>query len=667
MITVKDETTRRPVAGATVESWVESGFLPRRTTDADGRVDLTDLPDGRVGALVTAHGYAPSDPEWKTVGDGIVLALHFELQPAVAVEGIVVARDGGDPVEGARVAAVRGWMVGRSELAFDETTSDANGGFRLAAVPRVKEAQDGAVLVVERDGFATTDVVVTTTPSDAALVHVRVALVPGASVGGRVLDADGAPLAEARIEAHPGGARWHFHLTLGFGQSRSFHADGSVTLRRALAAESDAEGRFEVTGLVRGETYTLLAGQPDGSITEAVEVCADAGIAPVELRVRRSGALVVRVADGDGNPIEGAEVHLNERGADLRATEPGVWRADVVHHSSAYLFVQAPGFVLASRSVEVAPGRTRTVRIKLKPAFHLSGTVVDDAGAPVAGASVWAEDSPDVMDDAGLPDSQETDAAGRFRLEDLPGKKHRVMVRGPRHVPAVLRGVRPPADDLVLVAPRAMTVRVRFEVPAGQRRPGEVHVLHAPLPRRGRAPDRFSEKWRSGAFALEDGATEIVRVPPPRAVLRLLVPGFQRVERIVEGTHGETVDLGTIVLEPPIDIDGRVVDSDGRPVAGVNVHPEQPWAHDDEHAWTVRATTAEDGTFRLRGLWRGRVKLLVQTGPLFPAGFDVDVGDGRPVTLTIPAGDPHDIAGELGLPPLLRRGPTGGGAPRRGS
>jgi hypothetical protein len=641
-VRVREDGSRRPVVGARVHLWSEKGDVCQVETDDAGSVIVGDLDDGWVGARVTAPGFANSDPQWKTVGADATVAMHFALEPGVAVEGRVVAKDGGAPLAGARVDVIRGgmFMCGR-QIPFTQFTTDADGRFRVAAVPRTEEMIEAAVFVLTHAAFATTDVVLRPAPTDDGPIHVRVEMPAGATLHGVVRGADGVAVAGALVEAHRG-RRAAGMLSWGRGPSWSSGPDGGAWITRPLTTESTADGSFALAGLVRGEEYAICA-RAKGRAPSAPDVVrADDAAPPIELRLRDAWSLTVRVVDVEGRPVSDAtlSVHGPDESCSPEPTGPGAWRVDDIGLLAASVFVQATGFVHDYRRVERPARGARSIRVILKRARHIAGVVVDDLGAPVARAMVWAEDSIHAMDDAGLGHAHEADADGRFRIEERSAKRHRVFAQSSLGERGALRGVRPPVDDLRIVVPRAVTVRARF-TPS----PAQVLFAHKPKSSRRRARGA-SPEWRHGTALVASDEVVVTGVPAGGAVLRLLVPGFQRIERDVDAARGQIVDLGTIDLEPGLELRGRVLDPGGLPLSDTPVSVERPYLGRDSTQWDIRATTDDDGAFRLRGLWRGDVRVLVHTRRWFPPEFDVHVDGSTPVTLTIPARTDNDDAAE---------------------
>jgi protocatechuate 3,4-dioxygenase beta subunit len=643
VVRVWEDGSRRPVVGASVHLYGQKGLLSVGTTDAAGSVEFRDLDDGWVGARASAPGFANSDPQWQTVGEDATVAMHFALQPGVAVEGRVVARDGGAPVAGVRVVAVRGVLCTADLLPFAESTTDADGRFGISAVPRVERSMDATMLVLTHAEFATTDVLVRPAPADRGPIHVRVEMPSGAAIRGVVRDAKGGGVAGALIEAHRGNHSASM-LPWSRGASWSSGPGGAGWIRRPRTTKPAVDGSFALAGLERGEDYTICANAKGHAPSAPEVVRADDAAASLDLRLRDTWSLNVRVVDVDGRAVADAtlSVHGHDASCSPQQTGPSAWRVDDIGLLQASVFVQAAGYIHDFRHVERPTRRARSIRVVLKRTRYIAGVVVDDLGAPAAGARVWAEDSNLAIIDAGLDRAGEADADGRFRIEDRSSKRHRVFAQSALGDRGALHGVRPPADDVRVVVPRGVTVRTRLVPPAGA-----VLYAHSAKPARRRPRGERSD-WRHGsALAVRDDVV-VTGVPAGGAVLRLLVPGFQRIERGVVASPGEIVDLGTIDLEPEVELAGRVLDSGGRPVAGTVVSVDQPLRGDGTTPWDIHATTDDDGAFRLRGLWRGNVRVLVDTRRFLRPDFDVHVDGATPVTLTLPArSDENDLADEL--------------------
>jgi hypothetical protein len=128
-----------------------------------------------------------------------------------------------------------------------------------------------------------------------------------------------------------------------------------------------------------------------------------------------------RILDADGNAVAGAAVRLvatsppftvygdtkSDGGGGFSFPHVGPWRVRVVADHGA-------DGIVTSAVLQAAPGQTVEVTLVLSAAGAVSGTVVDGAGQPVAGAAVSVEGVPWIVPAA------TSDAAGAFRFTTVP-------------------------------------------------------------------------------------------------------------------------------------------------------------------------------------------------------------------------------------------------------
>src|SRR6185295_11090029 len=142
-------------------------------------------PENRLGA--SADGYAPAWADVPEPNDPKPLTIG--LRRGFDVTGVVAGPDG-RPVAGAQVVAIAKARLGYGESILD-TTTDANGAFRIGWLPR-----DAATpLTIVASGFAQAVVSLTPPPKgEMTLALGTIAVVPGRAVRGRVVDETGAGL-----------------------------------------------------------------------------------------------------------------------------------------------------------------------------------------------------------------------------------------------------------------------------------------------------------------------------------------------------------------------------------------------------------------------------------------------------------------------------------------
>lgn len=304
------------------------------------------------------------------------------------------------------------------------------------------------------------------------------------------------------------------------------------------------------------------------------------------------GRLVVMVRNARREPVAGARVQLlRVAGNRTRVVETGAdGRAvlDALAEGAHALMVEAPGLARATAEARVAQAEGR-VEVVLEPGARLAGSVVDDAGAALAGALVRVSRDPEPAGDSLAPWEKITAADGRWVFDTLSPGPLRVDVGAPGFEPTT-RAIDPAATerDVRIVLRRTGAIAGRVlgadRAPAG----GAVVVLAGS----GVWPARSVTAGADGRFTLEGvpggvyelRATRGDDVATPREGL-FLEPGARA-----------EVDL---VLEPGATLEGVVIDADSEtPLAGAELIVAE-----DALGFSPRAVrTGPDGTFRFAGL-----------------------------------------------------------------
>ncbi len=439
------------------------------------------------------------------------------------------------------------------------------------------------------------------------------ALAESSSLRGRVL-LDGRPVPGATIAAVP--------------QEEPLEA-----ARREARGEPEPAALATVATSATGE-FELRVAAPEGrDVLFRVRVSA-AGAIPVELpesrdaaeaedlgdlALRKAEPLAGRVRGPDGAPVAGALVRLVAHGRTNGPAVLAVWpqetttgadghfRFDTAAEELNELVVRAAGF---------APARVRGAKsgalprvISLEPGLPLSGVVRRKDGRPAAQALVrWESDDAESR-------WVETGEDGSFRLADLPKRRGTLVADGGEDGFAEAGGATPgAAAPLVLsLAPPAIlegrtldastlkpVSRVRVEVASGA----------------ARLSARSGTDGRYRLRGLRPGSAT-VRAEEPRHVpwARWQVP--------VEKGATRTLD---ILLTRGATLSGRVVDEDGRPVAGAGVSllssSESPIAAAlrSRTAAASRLRTRPDGSFTATRLPPGENQRLVAQHPEFERG-----------------------------------------------
>jgi RNA polymerase sigma factor (sigma-70 family) len=505
---------------------------------------------------------------------GLTRGTRAAVPPSLTAGAVQAALDGGQAAVGALADAVlRGMSAGRlrgaAALLMLGTLVFGTGALAHQAQARRSEAAEPAP------------------PPAAAAPPVPAPAAPppakdgeGAKksvVAGRVTDADGKPVAGARVAAY---------ATLRFG-------DLSVQYQAQSLGEvkADAEGRFSIPlpDLVAGrfDYFEVLAGArgygPGWSRTPA------ALASKVELRLPPEEAVVGRLIDLQGRPLGKAQLRprrvvgparpLAPNAPKTPAPKEGDEGAMMARHNLALerrsrsfeFWKDAPikdvslwpqpvttdaegrfrvaGFgrgqevdlvveddrVATQEIIVAAGGKERN--FSLVPPHHVSGRVVAaDTDRPVAGASVLVTSFHDHL---GYGIDVRTDADGRYSANAYPGKSYSVTVYPPRGAPYLVgsrqadwpKGAVKQEADFKL--PRGAVVRGKV-VEAGTGK-AIVSAAVALLPQSKNNPD-LPRGIETGpyqrAWTGPDGTFEIV-FPPGRGHLTVTGPSADYVYRTV--------------------------------------------------------------------------------------------------------------------------------------
>jgi hypothetical protein len=419
------EADGAPIVGAVVSA----SQPPNRTaTGADGRFVLAGLAPGRVSIEARLPGASSWPTATVAVGPGETSRdLLLAAEPFRRIAGVVVDADSSQPVAGARLSGV---------------IAGADGSFVLERASTETFALWVADLDVE--GGPGTWIEAGAEPVGDVVIRVR----RRPRVAGRVLDRCGDAVAGAVVMA----LRW---VDRGL---------ADYNRRRPPRAISGTDGDFVLADLHPGG-HVLEAFDPDGggrSRLVEVEVGeADAGGAPVELRLERGGEIAGVITSATGDPVAGLPVGLSGSSLDdlsqIRRPHFLVDKEILPHRArtdaggrfrlrglGAGRYRLAPGTAFApersspswcrlagAEALEAIELDSDETRIELDLVLGdrldrtVAGTVVDPSGDPIAGASVYA--SADLVSVASVT----ADIDGRFALAGLPDATIHVSAHGP--------------------------------------------------------------------------------------------------------------------------------------------------------------------------------------------------------------------------------------------
>jgi hypothetical protein len=283
----------------------------------------------------------------------------------------------------------------------------------------------------------------------------------------------------------------------------------------------------------------------------------------------------------------------------------GVWTCDEAP-AGAVLLYHARGDAL--RAV-VRPGAVTELFVALPPGIHVSGSVTDADGEPVAGATVRLGDGDSAL---ALFDAASTDEDGAYALRDVREALW-VDAVAPGHPPSWRFGVED-ADGRCVIDLALETLGGALEGtvtdPGGRPVAGAEVAFGVPTNSlRSRSSSWLDQGVRlrrvrtdeGGGFRLED-------LPVGTQSLMARAEGVGRFDGDATIEGGRTTTL-PIRLAPAAVLRGIVTDQRGRPVSGITV-----WGPvGAPEAARLSTTSAHDGSYSIEGLPSREVEVVASS------------------------------------------------------
>ena len=389
--------------------------------------------------------------------------------------------------------------------------------------------------------------------------EVEVALTPGQSLAGRVVDAlNNQPITGATVEV----------------------VESSPALQ-SFSATTDARGYFKLQGLINSD-HTLSV-RKEGYVPAADQVVA-AGRQDLVIEIEAGVTLEGRVVDDRGEPV--AEAQLEVRG-ETRSNIPfavagsGNWTPLPLFPGDDAPFDPA-----------LANLGTLGVTLGVVPPIPLQ-----PSAAPVADANS-SEGA------AGTPFT--TDAEGRFSIGNLPAGRVRVLARHASYAPA--------ASGYLRLQPGSVHRGITITLPIAGVLEGR--VLNA----RGEPVAGVQVTLDSDSFVIpmtgitnEQGDFRFSPVAGPCELKAEPQDGWPTTADVVVPA-GETVSWNVQLLGGQESLEGRVEDERGQPLANASVELRSPKLRTLGPKASIALVTKsdQDGLFSFRGLVAGRYAIVAQ-------------------------------------------------------
>jgi protocatechuate 3,4-dioxygenase beta subunit len=630
-----------PAPNVSVAAMYRGGFAAG-TTDDRGELVLENLPTkgsrmwgSQQQVILWGGGYVVRTVQIaaKEPIDGILEVGDVPMTKGGVVYGKVLDKATGDPVEGARLRSMGGLDPQIEIMGAVSTASAEDGSYELSGVP----LKAHTILASHPDYASDMDPMALAQAMQggggAALfaegrkkVEHNVELTPAETANGIVLAPDGNPVAGAKV-----GVR-----------------DQMAIFRRMLGgsaptAVTDAEGRFALGGLKKGQVVQITATHRDYGSSEAVSARAGE---PLTLTLTAPLILKGTVVDESGDPVSGVRVTVerakqpsgSRNVVNMGGEETGAVRPAVTDKDGGYVVRNAPpgelkvtfdhrDYAVDTTAINVAPGTVerdlgKTVLVR---GLGLEGVVVDEKDQPAAGVSIhanWNYQSgvrPSAESPGRMNGSATTDEKGRFSIYGLKEGKYRLRIWQPG-----VYSSQPVAQT--------GTTDIRVVLMDAGQLTGRVISLGAPVvgasvsAQIGKPQADGHITWDHVGWARTDGegVFRLHSLPPDRPFkLQIRHDAHRRLE--VEGVRASD-RRETYVLDKGIQIGGIVVTREGEPVAGVTLSVRVT----DEFQKNVNSksvTSAANGRFEAGGLDEGTITVQV-------AAWNQNFIRAEPVTVT---------------------------------
>lgn len=407
-----------------------------------------------------------------------------------------------------------------------------------------------------------------------------------------------------------------------------FVNDPLPDLTKEPRARTDAEGRYTFAAIQPRDRYTLILSHPEYSRKEEASIpVGETGsweMPPITLTP--GATLSGRVRNEAGDFVQGAQLHLegfNYQGLGIVAPDritvtsdaEGAYRFKNVPSGPRYLQATAPGYATMTVSTLTFDKEEAVVRdLTLKIAEGICGRVVGPGNVGVPNALVIAI-GVSSLNQTGRAQTTTNDN-GDFCLDTLAGGDYNLIAnaKGWRMVTRGGAGNRVStntSNHVIEMAPEA-TVSGRV-TELGTGKPVTAFTVRM---RVHYGPGTPSAPYSEETFPQQhpDGEFSIPGVPQGDFVVEAwapgLAPGFSR-NFTVEA--GQSVSGIQVQLGRGGSLSGRVVDSDGKPVARAKVSThDNDWSDDaftkaigityPTNATGAETRTGADGRFTITGL-----------------------------------------------------------------
>ncbi|MEJ7602417.1 MAG: carboxypeptidase-like regulatory domain-containing protein [Kofleriaceae bacterium] len=420
----------------------------------------------------------------------------------------------------------------------------------------------------------------------------ELSLARGATIEGRVLDAEGRPIAGAAVRALGAGVGAN-ELSAAVDQDRLRRFSGRIAAPMpTVFAGSTADPQL----LPRGELGVLVGPIPP--------------IPPPGTQVARPATIDPTAAVLAGEP---APLAIDPARASIWLTGPdGRYRIGGVPKGKVTALAQADGFA-EGRSMQIAVDLGQLVGdvdILLSAGTILVGKVTDQHGVPVLGAQITAKPTVGLVLDAFADDT------GSYRLGPVSGAVELIASaygHGEARRTIEIVAMRGPTaerrEDLVLAVADAILAGTLDDAGGAPVPAATIEVVA------GAAEGRRAVVAADGTFALD-------HLPAGPLRIRVTHPDYPPAELDATAESGTPAKV-RLKLAFGGAVEGVLLDNGGTPVAGIPISGDGPGNA------TAETTSGPRGQWKLGPLLPGRWKLAVDVPGFLSATQELDVTAAR--------------------------------------
>lgn len=594
-----------PVGGARVTL---QSYPPRTAETEDDGSFYFDKLIGRTYALSARADDLAGGPIAHELTESSPPAI-IRMRQGGRVEVTVIAAASDRPISGATV------QLRAADL--QTATSDGDGKARFRGV-----VSGWLVVAASAPGYGTGKLALMMPGSAGAELKAEIKLEAGFSIAGTVVDPDGKPVAKARVMAQSG-------ELIATADPRY---DGVVT---------GADGTFELRNVAAGRVH--LVAHHDEYVAGSAEIDnLGNDVKGVTIELKPGGVIAGKVVSESGAPVPWASIVARPKGGlnnrqlagqtrGGRSDKDGAFELKGLPRSQLNLVASTDEASSELVAVDLSGRERAEVEVVLSITGSIAGKVVDGEGEPVAEVQVvlmpdWTSGLDQERFALRNVQTRTTGGGGDFRFGGL--EKGKFILRPGRDTsnPAFWQSGGTPA--------RTGDTDVELKLLADGGVKGKV------ISARGEPITSFSVVvgYPPGHPVVDpDGAFELDGLAAGEFDLKITGADFaEKTVADVVIEPGEVRDVGTIKVALGRTLSGRVVDASGSPVAGATVAVGKQLLGSsssitmarqgisDEMMGLRRATSASDGSYRVRGLGQDE---------LVAAAEHPESGRSRPFTL----------------------------------